>query len=81
MTDALWTESLDIVDSFAQVFYSELMPVHADAQGVIGTKLQKRLDLDKWIGEEWPDSSDEDDSDDLKPYDDDWFASSSKFKS
>lgn len=51
----------DIIGAFSQVFDTELNPVRKKHQTVVAKKIPAGLDLDKWIGEPWADSSDDDD--------------------
>jgi len=67
---------LEIIESFASMFNVELIPVHPSSQEVIAKKIPAGLDLDKWIGDPWPESEKSDDEDmtnvsDADP--DDWF--------
>merc|ERR1712154_731281 len=68
---------------FRQLFHSELMPLHPNSQQVIAQKIPKELDLDKWIGSPFPDSSDSEDSfleniEDQDP--NDWYSDGGKDK-
>merc|ERR1719384_514885 len=72
-----------IIHTFRQLFHSELMPLHPNSQQVIAQKIPKELDLDKWIGSPFPDSSDSDDSfleniEDQDP--NDWYSDGGKDK-
>jgi len=61
--------------AFAQVFSSELAPVHAKNQGIAAKKIPSGLSLDDWIGEQWPESESEDeDMENISDVDpNDWF--------
>ncbi|ETO22439.1 hypothetical protein RFI_14762, partial [Reticulomyxa filosa] len=84
LTTSPQNEQKDLVSAFAQVFSSELSPVHPKNQAIAAKKIPSGLSLEDWMGEPWPESEkeEEEEEDDMENLSDadqkDWFPTETK---